>query len=222
MNISTRNINVSGCGNTGQVNNITVIEPREEKLPSSLGLPIRNLYFAGRKKYLQYIDTELGTHGFATLYGLDGIGKTAIALEYVWLYFESFRGIKAWFEASSYHQLVSAYASFGESLDLNLQNITLEEVKAGKVKSWFERSEEEWLIVYNNVDSFKDIEKLVPSRGGKVIFTSRLQAGWPGAGINVTPLSEIDSLEMVLKILEVSPVEDANFLGSTLGYLPLA
>ncbi len=83
-----------------------------------LQVPARNNLFHGRRETLQLINEHLGSLAVekasrlqtCTLYGLGGIGKTQIAIEYVYRYRDVYEYV-FWIRASSEAQLAKSYSS---------------------------------------------------------------------------------------------------------------
>ena len=92
--------------------------PKQEASQSFLQVPARNNLFHGREETLQLINEHLGSHAVekasrlqtCILYGLGGIGKTQIAIEYVYRY-KHFYEYVFWVRASNEAQLAKNYSS---------------------------------------------------------------------------------------------------------------
>ncbi len=106
---NTKDINVtavSGTGNFVQTNKIeafgvkyTQMAPRSpaEHLPELWMVPDKNINFIGRRKLLKQIEDHFSqktTPAILTAcHGLGGIGKTQVALEFVWRHFKKYNGV---------------------------------------------------------------------------------------------------------------------------------
>jgi hypothetical protein len=144
-------------------------------------LPFASLgdLFAGRDEDLADLHTALlGAKGApVALYGLGGIGKTRLAIEY------------AWFREAVYSALLFVSASDGAALNAGLAGLTAFEVldlpekearddatKITAVLRWLE-SNPTWLMILDNVDdraAVAEVAKLMPRlKGGHVIITAR-------------------------------------------------
>jgi hypothetical protein len=181
-------------------------EPTVEPLPAAkpIVLPYPSIgdLFKGRDEFMQRLHASLArVRGGRTaivsqaLYGLGGIGKTRVAVEY------------AWAHADDYSGLLFAVAETPEALRRNLAALagallprldtTDDEVRLVAVIDWF-KANPGWFLILDNVDTrpaLAEVEKLLSGLiGGHVIITSRL-ADFSG---NFEPLE-----------LDVLAVEDA-------------
>jgi tetratricopeptide (TPR) repeat protein len=243
---SRKNINVSlirdGNGNVVNANNINVagqinVPPHTpaERLPERWKVPTKNKDFVGRGELLKQIKYNLNQEGsnltvLTACHGLGGIGKTQVALEFVWRYsqenkgHQDYKGI-AWFNAESRDQLRDDYISLGQELHIILTEERLSsEEGANRVKHWLEHPKRaRWLLVYDNALDYKTIDGLVPTTGGRVLVTSRHTQWWPES-IEVSVFDPEESrvyIQQVLrnKALDISQIDS---LAKTLGHLPLA
>ena len=144
-------------------------------------LPFASLrhLFAGREEDLADLHTALmGAKGApVALYGLGGIGKTRLAIEY------------AWSREAVYSALLFVSASDGAALNAGLAAVTAFEVldlpekearddatKITAVLRWLE-SNPTWLMILDNVDdraAVAEVAKLMPRlKGGHVVVTAR-------------------------------------------------
>lgn len=97
------------------------------------------------------------------LYGLGGIGKTQIAIEYAYLHKEEF-DIICWLRADDYQTLVSSYVQlaanpiFESFINLNIQDEKDYEIIANSIRLWFENTvEQSWLLIFDNADKLKEV-----------------------------------------------------------------
>jgi tetratricopeptide (TPR) repeat protein len=206
-----------------------------ERLPERWKVPSKNKNFIGRGELLKQIKDHLNQEGstltvLTACHGLGGIGKTQMALEFVWQYYKEnkdhkdFKGI-AWFNAESQERLRDDYISLGQELKIILteEKLSVEE-GANRIKHWLEHPKRaRWLLVYDNAPNYKTIDGLVPTTGGRVLVTSRYTQWWPKSiEVNVFDLEESRVyIKQVLsnKALDISQIDS---LAKTLGHLPLA
>jgi tetratricopeptide (TPR) repeat protein len=215
--------------NCVKVAQITPSSPAEY-LPELWMVPTKNLNFIGRSELLKQIEHHYNQNDTPAIltacHGLGGIGKTQVALEFVWQHYKKYNGV-VWFNAESRDQLQNEYIILGRERNIicNEENIKAEEL-ARKVKGWFEDPlRAGWLLVYDNVDNFKAISELLPKKGGKILITSRYTADW-SQGISIDVFTIKESRDYVLKVLD-TPISDTDMmqiemLAETLGRLPLA
>ena len=163
--------------------------------------------------------------------GLGGIGKTQLALHYLYNTQHPYT-LKAWFLAESKSALEHGYASFAKFQGLTQEKVSHEEIILS-VKRWFE-NHPGWLIVYDNVNSLEDIKAFLPAKGGSIIITTRLQ-NWPSnfKSLIVSEMDKKEAIELLLSFMEKKPgstepevsqneSQALETLAAALGYLPLA
>jgi hypothetical protein len=159
-------------------------------------------------------------------HGLGGIGKTQVALEFVWQHYKEYKGV-VWFNAESRDRLQNDYIILGVELNIirDEDNIRAEEL-ARNVKHWSQHSSRAgWLLVYDNADNYKVIRELLPTKGGKILITSRHTADWPQE-IFLDVFTIEESRAYIIKALD-TPISESDImlikkLAEKLGRLPLA
>ncbi|NEV48989.1 tetratricopeptide repeat protein [Wolbachia pipientis] len=205
----------------------------KENLPGFWQVPLRNYNFVGRRTLLDEITKLLGTNNIVKLVsisGLGGIGKTQLALEFIWSKSQKYSGIM-WFDVRDRNTLINEYIKLGRALNIihDYEGNVLEEDRAKHVKYWLEYPKRAgWLLVCDNAPNYKDIADLLPTKGGKILLTSRYTFGWPQPQntISVDVFESGESRSYICKILEVKGKElditQVDALVKTLGHLPLA
>jgi len=202
----------------------------------------RNSGFTGRERFLNLLRTKLLSldpkqynHRVA-LYGMGGIGKTQIAVEYTYRYRERY-GRVYWLSAVNRASLMSGFRKIAQSAGIPHTKISNPEDIAELVLSWL-RLERSWLVVFDNLDDITVADRFLPEtkEGKHTLITTRNpnSRGIPAEGLEVPLLDHSDSLELLstlsnLPILfnsagETSSDETdaANVIVAKLGYLPLA
>jgi tetratricopeptide (TPR) repeat protein len=240
LNIKDMNVTgVSGTGNlvladkieTIGVKNIQIpLRPSAERLPEQWNVPPKNNNFIGRSKLLKQLEDHFSQKStpaiLTTCHGLGGIGKTQVALEFVWQHYKKYNGV-VWFNAESRDRLLNDYVKLGRKLNIvqDVDNVNAEEL-ADDVKHWLEDpSRDGWLLVYDNADNYKAIRELLPTKGGKILITSRHTADWQQE-IPIDVFTIEESRAYIQKVLD-TPISESNImqieiLAETLGRLPLA
>jgi tetratricopeptide (TPR) repeat protein len=188
-------------------------------------IPIRNPDFTGREDLLFQLRTALETSSKAAvlpraLHGLGGVGKTQLALEYVYRYSHEYDLIW-WVPAEQLSLALSSLVALCEALGLPVN--ADQKQTAETVVRHLNVSRLRWLLVFDNADEPADIVPLVPSTGGHVIITSRNQ-DWANASdpIEVNVFTRPESVALLRRRSAAIADADADRLAATLGDLPLA
>lgn len=226
----------------------TVQMPKEEdNTDASYGvIPYPpNSRFRGRGDILAAIHDCLAgkqvarsTQRSVALYGMGGVGKTQIALRYVYDYQASYKAV-FWVSADSPSKLFQDFTKIAKTLNLNAGNLSDQNEIVREVQRWFRQTTDQWLLVFDNADDLRLLQKFWPTaRKGFILATSRDRfAGKSPAshGIPVKPMSLADSTMVFFSLLDrpmiVHPLEGsddainldtATKLVKELGNLPLA
>ncbi|MBM2615739.1 tetratricopeptide repeat protein [Actinoplanes sp. LDG1-06] len=188
-------------------------------------IPIRNPDFTGREDLLDSLRRTLVESSKASvlpraLHGLGGVGKTQLALEYVYRYADQYDLIW-WIPAEQKSLALTSLANLCDELGLT-QNLDQQQT-ADAVLRALSNSSMSWLLVFNNADNPDDILPLVPSAGGHVIITSRNEE-WKRSSktIEVNVFARAESVALLRTRSDDISVDDADRLAATLGDLPLA
>lgn len=191
------------------------------------GVPIRNPEFTGREKLMAELREALLRRSKASvlpeaLHGLGGVGKTQLAVEYVYR-FASQYDLVWWISAEQSPLIRSSLAELGKRLGLP-DSVDMKQT-AMTVLDSLGASPLRWLLVYDNADKPEDLRSLIPSAGGHVIVTSR-NRDWAtsriGHAIEVDVFERKESLDLLRRRGEAISDEDADQLAAKLGDLPLA
>lgn len=152
--------------------------------------------------------------------GLGGVGKTQLALEYVYSYIDDYE-IVWWLRSEEPSTLVADYVGLAAALNLPEsrladQNIVVEAVrrKLGQLEGW--------LLIFDNAAKPERVDPYLPQGGrGHVIITSR-NPNWGGTAksLPVNVFSRDESIEFLCK--RTRQQDGADALADALGDLPLA
>ncbi len=125
---------------------------------------------------------------------------------------------KGWITANDEDKIKADYFKLGNELGL-LKDGMNEDQKIAIVKNWL-NSQEDLLLVFDNVPNIEIIEKYLPQKGD-IIVTSR-NYKIPSA-IDVNGMEEPEALALLRNLIADSRCEDkCIILAKKLGYLPLA
>ncbi|KAG6884210.1 hypothetical protein C0993_000404 [Termitomyces sp. T159_Od127] len=155
------------------------------------------------------------------LHGLEGAGKTQIALQFCHQFKRRF--------SSMYMIDASSKASIEQFLTLLAQNAKLADTTPAAALNWLCYQKEEWLMVFDNADDLElDLHEFFPCcNHGNILITSRNEACSMYSPDNHYKIEEMtceDSLAVFYKASQRSKDEEAaaNELVQELGYLALA
>jgi tetratricopeptide (TPR) repeat protein len=195
------------------------------------GVPIRNRNFTGRTVLLERLEEALRSRSKAavlphTLHGMGGVGKTQLVVEYVYRHLNQY-DLVWWIPAEQTASVLNSLTSLAERLGLTPTEerqqgarTVLDALAAGNLS---------WLLVYDNADDPDALDQYLPTSGGDVIITTRIQ-DWASVGlaIEVDVFTRAESVELLQKrtrdaegnarILD----SEADQLAEKLGDLPLA
>jgi hypothetical protein len=193
------------------------------QLPAVWNVPARNPHFTGRAEMLGELRERLQA-GEATLvvqalYGLGGVGKTQLAIEYAHRFAADYE-LVWWIDAEQPVLIASQLAQLGSKLDLPTRPTVAERVELvlGAL-----RRRARWLLVFDNAERPGDIAPCQPGGNGHVLITSRAP-GWGALGgrLEVDVLSRSETMALLQKRIPTLEVGLADELAAELGDLPLA
>ncbi|GAA3208395.1 FxSxx-COOH system tetratricopeptide repeat protein [Dactylosporangium siamense] len=206
---------------------VTEDAPRHARTAPIIGnLPLRNPNFTGRRDLLDRLHERLRTGTTAVLpeaiHGAGGVGKSQLAVEYVYRHQEDFDLI--WYIPAEWpSQIQSALVSLAQRLDLRVPMTAntavpavLEALRRGQPTA-------NWLLVFDNAEDPEDVEPFFPKGGtGRIVVTSR-NSQWREKA-NSLPVDVFDRQESIelLRRRGTELSEDADRLAAALGDLPLA
>lgn len=205
--------------------------------PATFNVPPRNNIFTGRDVELERLWDDLGQDtldvhtpaGRLFLYGLGGIGKTQLALEFVHRFGAQY-DLVHWIAAEQTDLVPQSLATLGtqlgvpgESADDRARN-TLSELQSGRLGRW--------LLVYDNAESRTEpagdgsrrLEDYIPVDGpGHVIVTARHSSQSRGlTSVEVDAFTRAESIALLRRRIDGLPREDADAIAEELGDLPMA
>lgn len=195
--------------------------------PAIWNVPTRNADFTGRSDLLERLRDELRGGLTAVvlaqaLYGLGGVGKTQIALEYAHR-FKADYDLVWWVPAETGDEINSSLAALAVRQGIHVGDDVTEAARTAL--DALRRSEpgRRWLLVFDNADDPKELQPYMPSGPGHVLITSRNHA-WSQIAepLEVDVFTREESVAHLLLHLPELDVADADRVASALGDLPLA
>ncbi|KAF5686946.1 TPR [Fusarium circinatum] len=209
------------------------------KLPCHVIPYSANPLFRGRQEILDQmkhhlIDSRQKRASFA-ISGLGGVGKTQIALRFIYDNLESFPAV-LWMQSDTHQKLAESFASAAKRLRLEPENSEKDaDIIATALKTWLGECEVDWLLIFDNADDLKVLKPFWPQGNkGAIIVTSRNPAAIRAAdvGILVSPLGSEEAAILFKTLLasrgprdQIADPNDSlrvHRITRELGYLPLA
>jgi hypothetical protein len=192
------------------------------------GVPPRNPHFTGRGDMLDNLHSLLINSSRQAallphmLHGLGGVGKTQLAVEYVYRYSHEYE-LVYWISAENPDQVRNSLASLGSIMRLpesvNVSRTAEAVLDALRTRHPFRK----WLLVFDNADQPDDLLPFLPFPTGHVLITSR-NSGWAEVAttMEVDVLHRDESVQLLRRRGKHISENDAEVLAEKLGDLPLA
>lgn len=200
-----------------------------EDIPSVWGnVPPRNPNFTGRQQFLDQLSQRLAAGGTtavlpAALHGMGGIGKTQIAVEYIYRHLADYDLIW-WVQAAQPAQIRASLTEMAQRLRLpggaeanTAVPMVREALRIGKP---FGR----WLLIFDSAESPDTVRQFFPTNGpGEILITSR-NPDWAGIArpLQLEVFKRAESKELLRRRGPEIDDAEADQLGERLGDLPLA
>ena len=198
------------------------------RVPAVWGhVPQRNKNFTGRTTLLTELRKRLMEKTTAVLpqavYGLGGVGKTQLAMEYAYRYAHEYDAV--WWVSADQPGLIRAgLASLAPRLGLTVPLDRTEDAVAAVLDA-LRRGDpyRNWLIVFDNADQPEDLKDLLPQGPGHLLITSRNHR-WQGRveTVEVDVFTREESLDFLRRRVPSMNTRGADRLAEQLGDLPLA
>jgi transcriptional regulator with XRE-family HTH domain len=190
--------------------------------PRLWNIPARNPAFTGREDLLAALRGRLLGGQAAVvqaLYGMGGVGKTQLAVEYAHRCAGSY-DMAWWINAEQGGLVGNQVANLGQGLGCIPPGAGGEAVRAAVLAEL--RQHGRWLLIFDNATAPADVMPWLPGAGGHVLITSR-ERGWHEVAtpVEVDVLARAESVEMLHRVPGISEA-DADRLAAALGDLPLA
>ena len=153
------------------------------------------------------------------LYGLGGVGKTQLAIEYAHRHVDDY-DVVWWINAEQPVLIPEQFLGLATRLGLSADAVASEVVNR-VLTELGDRSR--WLLIFDNAEHPADIAGYRPRGTGHVLVTSRAP-GWGALGgrIEVDVLDRSDTVALLRARIPEMTIETADKLAAELGDLPLA
>ncbi|MFF0154211.1 FxSxx-COOH system tetratricopeptide repeat protein [Micromonospora sp. NPDC005203] len=193
--------------------------------PAVFEAPDRNARFTGREGELAYLRRHLTPAKPVALQGMDGVGKTELALEYVHR-FKSAYDVVWWITIgateSAGADVAKSLAAFAARLGVGGHPDRADDVRAvrealGRGERW------RWLLVIDNAEEVDPVEGFLPTGGGHVLLTSRSPT-WAELAtlVQVDVFARAKSVAHLRRRVPALSEEEAGRIADALGDLAVA
>jgi tetratricopeptide (TPR) repeat protein len=157
----------------------------------------RNPFFNGREDVLQHLHQQLTTYTAEetalplVISGLSGIGKTQVALEYIYRHRQDYRHI-FWINAASEHTLLADYIAIAGIIGLPSGAQSLPEI-APVIRAWL-AEQQHWLVVFDNVNDLAALQYYAPQEQatGRILYITNAVLASNSAQIIELPVLEVE------------------------------
>lgn len=197
--------------------------------PGIWNVRLRNPAFTGRSAILESLRDQLRGGNAAvvvptptTLYGLGGVGKTQVALEYAHRFMADY-DLVWWIEAEQPDQVMLSLAELARKLELRVGDNVAEAAEAAREALRRDARIGRWLLIFDNADKPSEISRFLLDGPGHVLITSRNQ-GWTGHAepLPVDVFTRSESVEHLRRRSTGLSRVDADRVAEAVGDLPLA
>jgi tetratricopeptide (TPR) repeat protein len=197
--------------------------------PKIMGnVPPKNPNFTGRESLLAAVERQLREDETTAvlphaLHGMGGVGKSQIAVEYVYRHSGEFNVIW-WIPAEQENLILGALADLARSLGLEVGPQANAAVPAVREALRTGKPFDNWLLVFDNAEDIEAVRSYFPNGGpGKIIVTSRNRE-WERVAtpLSVDVFDRDESVALLQRRARGLSSGDADRLADALGDLPLA
>ena len=195
-------------------------------VPQIWNVPNRNADFTGRETTLERLHDGLTGDGTAVVlaravYGLGGVGKTQVALEYAHRFKADYRLIW-WINAEQPLEITLALAELAGRLGLHISDNAAESAAAA-LEQLRRDVTGRWLLIFDNAEDPEDLAPFLPTGPGHILITSRNQAWTRHAQpVELDVFSRQESLAHLTQHVPGLGAADAAKVSAVVGDLPLA
>ncbi|GHO45754.1 tetratricopeptide repeat protein [Ktedonospora formicarum] len=174
------------------------------------GVPFsRNAFFTGREETLETIKNHLHpdraaiTGSSYALYGLGGVGKTQVALEYAYRYSLAYRAV-FWIESETNDQVLFSLQRMADLLQLPERSESDQQQVTKAVQHWL-ATHTQWLLIWDNVEDLELPQRVLPpDPQGDFLVTSRRQTlEILPYGIELQPMEVDEGILLLLRRAKV-------------------
>jgi hypothetical protein len=200
--------------------------PASATVPQIWNVPHRNADFTGRETILERLHSGLAGDGTAVVlaravYGLGGVGKTQVALEYAHRFKADYE-LVWWIDAEQPLEINFALADLGGRLGLPMTD-NAGESGAAALEQLRRDVAGRWLLIFDNAEDPEDLAPFLPTGSGHIIITSRNQSWTRHAEpVELDVFSRRESAAHLMRHLPGLDARGAARVSVAVGNLPLA
>ena len=171
-----------------------------------------NPYSVGREDLLHTLHAQLTSSPSSTLmqvaalYGLGGIGKTQIALEYAYRYARHYRAL-FWIEAKTAESILSSMRRLAEILQFSEQQQADQHCLVTALHRWLV-SHHQWLLIWDHLEDLDLLHRfLPPTQHGSILITTRSRVlGSLAQELLLPPMTLEEGILFLLQRAKVLPL----------------
>jgi tetratricopeptide (TPR) repeat protein len=223
-------LSTSSPTHPGPLTEFPPVTPHEKAdVPPIWGnVPARNPNFTGRVELLEQLSERLSAGGATAvlpeaLHGMGGIGKTQVAIEYIYRHLSDY-DIVWWIHAAEQALIRAGLTELAQRLELPGSGEALTAVPAVLEALRVGQPYRNWLLVFDSAESPETVRQFFPTNGpGQILVTSR-NPDWAEVArpLEVAVFKREESKDLLkLRSPEIKD-EEADRLAQALGDLPLA
>ncbi len=190
-------------------------------------VPPKNPNFTGRRELLDQLGERLGAGTTAVLpaalHGMGGIGKTQMAVEYIYRHLQDY-DIVWWIQATQPTQIRKSLTELAQHLRLPGADEAITAVPAVREALRLGRPYRRWLLVFDSAEDPDMVRPFFPVDGpGQILVTSR-NPSWAGIArpLEVAVFQRDESKNLLSLRRSALADEDSDLIAEKLGDLPLA
>ncbi len=170
----------------------------------------RNIFFTDRDDTLEalhryFFSGQTQQTRTQALYGPGGIGKTHLAIEYVYRYQQEYQAT-LWLNATPPELLSANILSLADQLGIPAQDNTDEQQRIDAIKRWLQYHDR-WLFILDNLEDLSLMDQLIPLNGGGhvLLITQSQTTGLFTSSLSVDQMRIEDGALLMLRCAKIIP-----------------
>ncbi len=144
------------------------------------------------------------------LYGMGGIGKTLLTIEYACRYHYEYQAV-LWLNATSVELLSAGLLSLADQLGIPAYDDLNEQQRFVAIKQWLQHHNR-WLVVLDGLEDFPILDQLIPLySSGHVLLTTQSHAtGQFATAISINQMTVEEGALLLLRRAKIIPKQGSN------------